>query len=425
MNVNPKQFRAGRGIERPTWLPEPRPPHLVLDEVGGAAGYVLWLLLSDCGLWIAADQRAELFAPGGRDWAEAEWPAELVDAFSILRAASAAPELARAPDLAAAAASVWEWADAEQHQETALQLAELAARLDPDDPSRATTAGRFARRLGLHSRASRWFARGTRLARLHGDEIEFVTAHLAWGVLEDQVGNYLHAEAHFTKGFRRAMRAGRRSLAAAAKHNLMGVAVTTQRFEDAWGHAWDAARMYAAHHPRLPLFAHDVAFLFACEGYFSSALPILERVLPMVERLRERVLVLAAITRAAGAVRDRLRFERTAAEVLSIAARESELAAGCIYYVAEGARCFEQWERSRQLALQCLELADAREDHAVQSLATALLDALSRREPGAVDEIPPLGGQVDEMGALLLKRLRKHTAPRDRRAVPPEKFPVY
>lgn len=425
MNVKPKQFRAGRGIERPTWLPESRPAHLVLDEVGGPAGYVLWLLLNDCGLWTAAEARSALFAPGGREWAEDAWPAELVDAFSLLRAASAAPELARAPDLAAAAASVWEWADGAQHPETALQFAELAARLAPESASCATTAGRLARRLALHSRASQWFARATRLARLHADEIEFVTAHLAWGVLEDQVGNYLHAEAHFVKGYRRAMRAGRRSLAASAKHNLMGVAITTRRHDEAWGHAWDAARMYAAHHPRFPLFAHDVAFLLSCEGFFSSALPILETVLPAVENHRERILVFAAVARAAGAVRDRLRFERAAAQVLALAGRDPEFAAGCLYYVAEGARCFEQWDRARELVAHAGEIASARGDQATLALAAALLDAVSMREPGMADAIPPLDGDVDQMVAILLKRLKKHSAPRDRRAVAPEKFPIY
>lgn len=425
MNVNPKQFRAGRGIERPTWLPEPRPPHLVLDEVGGAVGYVLWLLLSDCGLWIAAGQRSGLFAPGGREWTEDAWPAELVDAFSVLRAASAAPELARAPDLAAAAASVWEWAERQGHLEAAVQFAELAARLEPDSSARATTAGRFARRIALHSRASQWFARATRLARLRGDEIEFVTAHLAWGVLEDQRGNYLHAEAHFIKGYRRAMRAGRHSLAAAAKHNLLGVTITTGRFDEAWDHAWEAARMYAAHHPRFPLFAHDVAFLIASEGYFSSALPVLDRVLPAVQQLRERILVYAAIARAAGAVRDRLRFERAAAEVLSLAICGSEFAAGCVYHVAQGAQCFEQWERAEKLARQAGELANIRGDRAALALVDALLHSLSNRAAGLVDSIPPLDGQVDQMVAILQKRLKKHTAPPDGRAVPVEKFPVY
>lgn len=221
------------------------------------------------------------------------------------------------------------------------------------------------------------------------------------------------------------MRAGRRSLAAAAKHNLLGVAVTTGRLQDAWVHAWDAARMYAVHHPRFPLFAHDVAFLLAAEGYFSSAMLVLEKVAPYVERLRERILVAAAIARAAGAVRDRLRFERAAGEVVSLAARDSEFAPGCLYYVAEGARCFEQWERSEQLATQARALAEARGDIATLRLTTALLDALGRREPGAADIIPPLGGDVDQIVAILLKRLQKHTAPRDRRAVPPEKFPVY
>jgi tetratricopeptide (TPR) repeat protein len=426
MNVEQKLPRAGRGVERPAWLPEPRPPHLVLDEVGGAVGYVLWLLLNDCGLWIAAEARAGLFAADGRDWACDTWPAELEDAFSLLRAASAAPELARAADLARAAAAVWTWAEREQRAETALQFAELAARLEPDDSARATTAGRLARRRGLRARAAVWFSRGVRLARLRGNEIAFATAHLGWGVLEHNLGSFLHAEAHFSKAYRAAMRAGRRSLAGSAKHNLFGVAINSRRHDDAWAHAQDAVRLYPVHHPRFPLFAHDMAFLLNAQRNFSSALPLLERIAPMVGTAPERILVFATMARAAGAVRDRLRYERALAEILRLADDGSELAASSLYHAAEGARCFEQWARSAELARRALELARKWENKkTVVALAAELLDALSRREAGDDDVVPAEGGEVDQMVALLLKRLARHTAPPDRRAVPPEQFPVY
>jgi tetratricopeptide (TPR) repeat protein len=426
MNGKPKPTRIGRGVERPAWLPEPRSSHLVLDEVGGTVGYVLWLLLNDCGLWIAAEQRAQLFAPGGREWADGEWPAELVDAFSMLRAASAAPELARAPDLASAAAFVWEWAERQGHMETALQFAELAARLEPESSTRAGTAGRLSRRRGgLYPRATRWYTRSVRLARLQNDEIAFATAHLGWGLLEFYTGNLLHAEAHFTKGYRRSMRAGRHSLAGSAKHNLLAVAITSAQYEEALAHAGDAARLYAPHHPRFPLFVHDTAFLLNSLGYYSSALLLLDKVVPLVENAPERILVYATTARAAGAVRDRVRYERAAAEVLRLARAGSEMAASSIYHVAEGARCFEQWDRATELGREALRGAKEWGNRSVVTLATMLLDSLSRRELGDVDIVPPEGGEIDKVVALLLARLRRHTAPRDRRAVSPEKFAIY
>lgn len=425
MNPKSRQSRAERRTQRPTWLPEPRPPHLVLDEVGGTAGYVLWMLLNDCGLWIGAAARAELFEPGGRDWAREGWPAELVDAFSVLRAASAAPELARAPDLAGAAASVWEWAEREGHHETGVQFAELAARLEPGSPARAVPAGRLCRRRGLRVRAAQWFQRATRLARLRNDEIGFATALLGWSVLELNQGNYLQAEAHLTRAYRASMRAGRRSLAGAAKHDLFALAATSGRCDEALVHLRDAARLYATHHPRLPMFAHDAAFLLNRLGHFSGALRVMERVMPLVQQVPERILGCATVARAAGAVRDRARFEAAAGEVLALSAADSEMVASSLAHVGQGARCFGEWDRAAGLAREALRRAEAWDDKTAAALAAELLRAVEAREPGDVEAVPPAGAEVEQIVAALLRRLERHTAPRDRRAVPPEKFPVY
>lgn len=426
MNGKPKLIRLGRGVERPTWLPEPRPSHLVLDEVGGAAGYVLWLLLNDCDLWIAAEQRAQLFVPGGREWAEDAWPAELVDAFSVLRAAAAAPELARAPDLATAAATVWEWAERQGHMETALQFAELAARLEPDSSARAGTAGRLCRRRGgLYPRATRWFQRASRLARLRGDEIAFATAELGWGILELAHGNLLHAEAHLVKAYRRAMRVGRHSLAGPAKHNLIAVTANAGRHEDAWEHAREAVKLYVAHHPAFPRLAYDVCLMLVLQGHSSSAIPVLESVLPHFGQDVERMTVLATLAGAAGMVRDRVRFERTAAEVLRLAEHTREFAESAFLRLAQGAWCFEQWERAGAWTRRALLLATESGDKSVVRMASELAGSIDRREFGPEDSVPPEGGEVDRLVALLLRRIKKHTAPPDRRAVPPERFPVY
>lgn len=425
MNGKPKLIRLGRGVERPTWLPEPRPSHLVLEEVGGAVGYVLWLLLNDCDLWIAAEQRSQLFADGGREWAEDAWPAELVDAFSMLRAASAAPELARAPDLAAAAATVWEWAERQGHMETSLQFAELAARLEPESSARAGTAGRLCRRRGgLHPRATRWYTRAVRLARLQNDEIAFAIAHLGWGMLDFNAGSYLHAEAHFTKGYRSAMRAGRRSLAGSAKHSIMTVYIASGRYAEARSHGWDAVRMYAAHHPALPRLAHDIAFLLAAEGYYASAIPVFEKSLAFFGAGVERMAVLASLAKAAAAVRDRLRFERASAEACSLAEHAAFAADSALYHIGKGACYFEQWDRARTLAAKSLELAESNGNRSIVRLASELIAAIDAREADAGDRIPEAGGEIDQLVDLMLRRLLKHTAPRDRRAVAPEQFPI-
>ncbi|HYW12681.1 MAG TPA: hypothetical protein VE871_12020, partial [Longimicrobium sp.] len=138
----------------------------------------------------------------------------------------------------------------------------------------------------------------------------------------------------------------------------------------------------------------------------------------------ERMSVLASLARAAAVARDRLRFERAAVEADAMTERTPG-GESVLYQLAEGARCFEQWDRANAWADRALELATASGNKSVVRLAGDLLVALSVREMAPAGEIPELGGPVDQLVDLVLRRLKKHTAPRDRRAVPPEQFPVY
>ncbi|HEX8320627.1 hypothetical protein [Longimicrobium sp.] len=267
--------------------------------------------------------------------------------------------------------------------------------------------------------------RAIRLARLADNEVALATAHLGWGMLYFNQGDYLHAEVHFTRGYRCAMRAGFHGLAGSATHDILVVSISSGRYDDAMPQATAAAKLYTADHPRFPLLAHDVAFLLSRLGYYSSALPVLEKCLPFVEGTRERILVLATLARAAGAVRDRLRFERAAAEVVRLAAHSEEMSDMSLYHVAQGARGFEMWERARELGGRAAAIATRSGNKYILQAAPALLNSIENREPGDEDVVPPEGGEIDALVAKLLKRLQKHTAPHDGRAVPVEKFPKY
>jgi hypothetical protein len=184
-------------------------------------------------------------------------------------------------------------------------------------------------------------------------------------------------------------------------------------------------RLYAAHHPRFPVLAHDVAFAIAAQGYYSSALPVLVKTLPMMGQARERILVLATLARSAGAARDRVRFERAAAEVLRMAESSPEMSESSVFQVAQGARCFEQWERADALARRALALAEQSDNGYIVSAARELIGEIAARTGGDVDLIPDEGSEIDRLVELVLGRLEKHTAPPDGRAVSVEKFPVY
>ncbi|HEU0016285.1 MAG TPA: hypothetical protein VFQ45_21580, partial [Longimicrobium sp.] len=238
--------------------PSARRPLDVLVEIPTPLGLALWRALADAALWADAGPGAALFrAPGAEAWGTDD--PDVGGALWSLSLVRRLPWRESAPELAAGAARIAEWAEQQGHKETAAQFAHLAARLEPGAAAYATTAGRLHRRLGDAVRAQLWLRRAVRLARTGGREIDFAIAHLAWGNLDHDAGRFLHAEHHFCKGYRAALRAGRRSLAGAAQHDLLGVKIHTQRFDEAWEHAWRAVEMYAAHHPRFPLLGHDIA----------------------------------------------------------------------------------------------------------------------------------------------------------------------
>jgi tetratricopeptide (TPR) repeat protein len=307
----------------------------------------------------------------------------------------------------------------------ALQFAEVGARAHPNDPLCCYAAGRLCRRAGEFERAKRWLSRAIRLARRANDDIAFAHAHRGYGFTLADMGRFDEAEPHFWKCVRVAKRRGRRSLAGSGYHDLFMTAVHLERWSDALEYAQNAVALYKLGHPRFPLLAHDVAFFWCRRGYHSSALPVFEKVLPLVERQRERILVLASLARSAAVVRDNIRFQRAATAVLVLAAADSEMSASSLYHVAEGARCFHDWVRAEELAQQALTAARQRGNGTVVQLAEQLLDSLRSRLPGDTDTVPEEGGIVDATRELLLKKLMRQP-PTGRGEYPalPEQYPT-
>jgi len=400
-------------------MPAARPSLRVLDEVPDArAAYSFWRILAD--LEVSTDpETAPLFAAG----AGLELPPELEDAAGVLarRADHAAAEVA------AACAAVWEWAEERGWVELALQFAEAAARLEPESSARASTAGRLCRRRSERIRGTLWFRRAARLARVshaRTAEVDFAIAHLGWGNLESDLGRFDEAERHAEKGRRAALRVGRRSLAASAYHDLMTIRIHSSRLDEAAELARSAVAFYKAEHPRVPALAHDIAFLWARQGFFSSAAPLYEAVLPLIHLDTERGVVLANQARAAGACRDRLRYERAYQATERLRQAGETVPASAFYHLAEGCRSFEEWNRAEQCCLLALRLAGERGNALTVAQAQQLLAELRARVRGDRDVVPPEGGEVDRLRESLMRKLRRHAAARPARPVPPEKYPA-
>lgn len=433
---------APRGHVRHSAIPPiPKDPRRELDllrDDTGPLGFLLWRIISDVLLWTGcpAEDRAGLFRDAPRDRGEPLAYAtlaapELREPLQVLLTVSVTPELADAGAVAEACGRVVEWAEARDMKETALQFAEAAARIEPEVSRRAYTPGRLCRRLGAHHRSAVWYWRAARLARraqklgVKGSEIDFANAHLGLGNLELDLGHFERAQQHYWKAVQASLRVGRKSLAGSAHHNLLHVMIATERFAEAREHAQAAAKFYPAGHPRLPILAHDIALLWLWQGYFSSALPILKLVLPLIKGQRERILVLASLARCAAAIKDHICYERAAAEVVAMAAGNSEMADSSLYHIAEGARSFWEWDKAEILATRALSLAHERGNSPVAALAGSLLDAVGAHKLGDVDVIPVVGSTIDTATELVIRKLQKQPAPDVYPgAVPPERYPM-
>lgn len=219
----------------------------------------------------------------------------------------------------------------------------------------------------------------------------------------------------------------RTALPSAAYHNLLILAVDAGRLDDAAEFALKAIRLHPAKHPRLPILAFDIGFLWLSKGHFSAALYLFNKVLPRIILSSERVLALALFARSAAAVRDRIRFERAAGEVMKLVPANSERADTALYHLAQGVRSFEQWERAKELAEEAVELARFRHNGIVSTLTRRLLDQISERELGDVDVVPEEGGFVDRVTAEVLAKLRKQPAPEPHDSgvgLFPERYPL-
>ncbi|HEU0052916.1 MAG TPA: tetratricopeptide repeat protein [Longimicrobium sp.] len=348
---------------------------------------------------------------------------DLKDAVQTLWIVQRMPELVDYIALADACGTVAEWAEARDMKETAVQYAELAARLQPDSASRAFTAGRLSRRMAETQRAGVWYWRSARLARRANNNIDRANAHLGLGNLEHDLGHYSTAERHYWKAARAALRNGRKSLAAAAFHNLLGVTYETGRPAEALEHLRRATEFYGQDHPRFPPFVYDAGFYLLREGFFSSALLVFQKVLPWVETERVGILARSAYARAAAAVKDHIRFHRMSNVVLSMVAVDDEGSANALYQLAEGARSFLDWERAKALATRALELAK-RSDASTIPFAESLLRAIDTKAPGDLDRVPEEGDPVDWITQEIMRKLDHRTTPPGSRAVPPEHYPT-
>jgi tetratricopeptide (TPR) repeat protein len=315
-------------------IPPPPTPlerlHVLEQVPESTAALVLWRALIDVRLWAAAPgERRSLFHPPNDEvrerlaLARTETP-ELAPALGTFGLLLQGPDLVEAVQVADACTVVQKWADERGLVLTALLFAEAAAQAEPDNPARANLAARSARRALEFDRAGTWHLRSAKTS-------------------------------------------GRRKEAGIAHHNLSTIAVETGKYRLAEVHVNTALSLYPHDYPRIPPLAHDFAFALLRQHHYSTALHLLERVVPLIQRLEERALVLTSLAWAAagaGRMKRLAEAEQTAVELVGIFA---DFSAAVFLHLAEGWRQCSDWERADKYAEAARLAAEQRlEPHLVR-----------------------------------------------------------
>ncbi|HET6764664.1 MAG TPA: hypothetical protein VFH27_13360 [Longimicrobiaceae bacterium] len=381
-------------------------------------------------LWLRAgpDERDQLFTSGAAErvagWIDqvaeedAELAARLADVAGVL-----APARASAAALGDACEAVMRWAVLAGLRQTAIEYAEIVATCLPASSAHAATAGRLNRGAADHARATQWFRRAIRLARIAESETDFAIAHLGLGNLEFQRGRYAPAERHLLKAMRAARRNGNVGLQAAAHHELLNVEHDRSQLAAAIAHAETAMTLYPRGHPSIPHLVFDTARVLSALNHHSLANYLYAAVIPWFDLHQHRILAYAALAYSTGAARDRFRFERCSAVVLDLVDRNDPNAARGLFRVAAGATAFEDWDRATDLAARALAGAKAIGDQGLENETVALLERIRRREVQACDELPPTGGIIEQLAAAGLAKLR--TLPPPASSATASSFPQY
>ncbi|HEU4557711.1 MAG TPA: tetratricopeptide repeat protein [Longimicrobium sp.] len=387
-----KALHARPGAQsRPIFVPAPPAVHAedmaegadVLLEHPGPLGIPLWGALRDFMLWVQAPmgERAALFGSGAGEARRAMLAAvrdepELWTPLLTLAQMTDAPERADHARLVHAVRSVARWAERKGTPATRLAFTTAAALALPDQSTAALEAARQARDLARHAQAETWFRCAIRLARGRDWE-SYAWGFIGLGVLYRRAGNQPAARAVISRALRAAHKRRLRGIAGTAHHHLFVFTSDTGRMDEAYYHANAAIRAYGPAHPRLPVLAHDLGVLWVNRGEFERAIPVLEATLPLLGESAERVVVLANVARASAAVGNRARYQQARAEVGAAIEKPAfgSVAAEALLIVAHGDASLGQWALAEATARRAAELADARGEAMVRTLAEAQVDA--------------------------------------------------
>ncbi|CAA9361854.1 MAG: hypothetical protein AVDCRST_MAG68-4515 [uncultured Gemmatimonadetes bacterium] len=394
----------------------------ILREVGSEAGVLLWQSYRNVMFWATAEPeaRAKLFsAEAGRkrlaEIAAARIPQDLVDPLTAIAGLLAAADTTPGETVADACIAIARWAGEERNGAAALSFTQAAALAMPRSAAMALKVGQVARERGEVARGETWFRHAIMISRQVGDWDTYARAYLALGNMAVKRGSFPVAHRMHIKALRAARRKGLPALQGRAAHDLFVVALETGRHAQAEDYAKMAFRAYGPTDSRVPMLAHDVAYLWMEQGYFARALPVFEAVRPHFTVVTERLSLVANIARAAGGIGDREVFRKAWVEASRLAKDPEARAAipGSMLDLAQGAASLGEWDRAEQAAEQSLAAARDQRQAKVMFSAETLLDSIrnDRKIERVRIEPPQHGAQdADQFAATMVRTLEMASA---------------
>ena len=393
----------------------------VLEEVRTPLGLLLFQVIRDVYLWGSTppEQREGLFEPRAEDalisvLRDSDPEVQLESALMALIRMAGSPETAREEQVALACQHVAHWADSHGHMGTAISFAQGAAVVLPADAGTSYAVGRLARRRAEHARAETWYRRAVALARQSGDWSAYAMAFAGLGNLYMQRGNFPAARRFHLRALRSARRHSMRPLHGSALHDLFVIAAQTGQPDEAERLAREAFEMYGPDHPRLVYLALDVAYFWMERGRFAPALTVFQALVHHMQRLEDRLGVLANTVRAAAGAGERRLFDQIWDEVWDRMQRTQGLAnaATVMLELAHGAAMLGEYERAERAAERAVQVARERAEAKTLLTAESVLDQVRRNRgvrprtaPAVAETEPEVAARAETFALDLVRTL--------------------
>lgn len=367
---------------------ETLPASAVLDEVPGPLGVVLWRSARNVSLWSATPSagRAQLFDARAAELREAEIAAlgaeaELLAPLSVVVRLIESPERMDAPRVVNACRRIALWAEQRGALGTALEFAQAAALTAPRVAALAYAVGRLARRRAEYDRAETWYARAIVQARRTSDWRTYALSYSGLGNLNVQKGNFPAAARAHGRCRRAAERHRLCEIEGIALHDLFVLAYETGDRDDPSELGRAALEAYGRGSPQVLRLAYDIAYYWTLRGRFAHALRAARAILPFMAGPEERVVVLAAIARAAGGIGAREEHASAARSTWKLVRSgcAEDAAPRALLGLAHGAASLGEWDSAESALREAAARAAVRGEHKIRMTAEAMLESVASR----------------------------------------------